>query len=305
MAESPYVIDDPRFRYLTVGSAQVERLASGFRWAEGPVWFADAGCLLFSDIPNQRILRWSDDATGGGGLTVFRQPSDFANGQTRDRQGRLVTCEHGTRRVTRTGIDGAVTVLADRFDGRRLNSPNDVVVAADGAVWFSDPTYGILSDYEGYQAEPEQPARGIYRLDPGGRLDRVADDFLQPNGLAFSPDERTLYVADSGASHDPAAPRHILAFDVDGARLARPRVFAQIDAGIPDGIRVDAQGNLWSSAGDGVHCFAPDGTRLGKVRVPEVVANLCFGGARRNRLFIAATTSLYAVSLAVGGAQRP
>lgn len=305
MADSPYVIDDPRFRWLTVGSAKVDRLATGFRWAEGPVWFADAGSLLFSDIPNQRILRWADDATGGGGLTVFRQPSHFANGQTRDRQGRLVTCEHGTRRVTRTEIDGTITVLADRFDGKRLNSPNDVVVATDGALWFSDPTYGILSDYEGHQAEPEQPVRGIYRLDPSGQLDRMADDFLQPNGLAFSPDERTLYVADSGASHDPQAPRHILAFSVDGPRLTRPRVFAHIDAGIPDGIRVDAQGNLWSSAGDGVHCFAPDGTRLGKVLVPEVVANLAFGGPRRNRLFITATTSLYSVSLAVAGVQRP
>ncbi len=305
MADSPYVIDDPRFRWLTVGSAKVDRLATGFRWAEGPVWFADAGSLLFSDIPNQRILRWADDATGGGGLTVFRQPSHFANGQTRDRQGRLVTCEHGTRRVTRTEIDGTITVLADRFDGKRLNSPNDAVVSSDGSVWFSDPTYGILSDYEGYAAEPEQPVRGIYRLDPSGQLDRMADDFLQPNGLAFSPDERTLYVADSGASHEPQAPRHILAFDVDGRRLTRQRVFAQIDNGIPDGIRVDAQGNLWSSAGDGVHCFAPDGTRLGKVLVPEVVANLAFGGPRRNRLFIAATTSLYAVSLAVAGVQRP
>lgn len=305
MAESPYVIDDPRFRFLTVGSAKVERLATGFRWAEGPVWFADARCLLFSDIPNQRILRWSDDANGGGGLTVFRQPSNFSNGQTRDRQGRLVSCEHGTRRVTRTEIDGSITVLAERFDGKRLNSPNDVVVASDGAVWFSDPTYGILSDYEGYAAEPEQPVRGIYRLDPSGRLDRVAHDFVQPNGLAFSPDERTLYVADSGASHDTSAPSHILAFDVDGGRLTRQRVFALIDAGIPDGIRVDAQGNLWSSAGDGVHCFAPDGTRLGKVLVPEVVANLTFGGPRKNRLFITATTSLYAVSLAVGGALTP
>lgn len=305
MADSPYVIDDPRFRYLTVGSAKVERLATGFRWAEGPVWFADARCLLFSDIPNQRILRWSDDATGGGGLTVFRQPSNFSNGQTRDRQGRLVTCEHGTRRVTRTEIDGSVTVLADSFDGKRLNSPNDVVVTADGTVWFSDPTYGILSDYEGHRAEPEQPVRGLYRLGPDGRLDRVADEFLQPNGLAFSPDERTLYVADSGASHEPLAPRHILAFDVTDRGLARRRVFAQIDEGIPDGIRVDTQGNLWSSAGDGVHCFAPDGTRLGKVLVPEVVANLTFGGPARNRLFIAATSSLYAVHLAVSGAQTP
>jgi gluconolactonase len=303
---APYQIDDPRFLDLTIGSAQLDRLASGCRWAEGPVWFADAGCLLFSDIPNQRILRWSQDATGGpGAVTTFRQPSHFANGQTRDRQGRLVTCQHGTRSVTRTEIDGTVTTLADSYQGKRLNAPNDVIVDSHGAIWFSDPTYGILSDYEGFQAEPEQPVRGVYRLSPTGQLDRVAEDFLQPNGLCLSPDERTLYVADSGASHKPDAPRHILAFDVEQGKLTNQRVFASIDAGIPDGIRVDARGNLWSSAADGVHCFAPDGTRLGKILVPEVVANLTFGGPRRNRLFLTATTSLYAVYLAVPGAQTP
>ncbi|MDX5351443.1 MAG: SMP-30/gluconolactonase/LRE family protein [Paracoccaceae bacterium] len=301
-----YQIDDRRFRALIIGSAQLDRLASGCRWAEGPVWFADAQCLLFSDIPNQRILRWSQDATGGPGtITTFRQPSHFANGQTRDRQGRLVTCQHGTRSVTRTEIDGTITTLADSYQGKRLNAPNDVIVDSHGAIWFSDPTYGILSDYEGYQAEPEQPVRGVYRLSPTGQLDRVAEDFLQPNGLCLSPDERTLYVADSGASHLHEAPRHILAFDVAEGRLTNQRVIAKIDAGIPDGIRTDAQGNLWSSAADGVHCFAPDGTRLGKILVPEAVANLTFGGPRRNRLFITATTSLYAVYLAVPGAQRP
>jgi gluconolactonase len=301
-----YQIDDARFLNLIVGSARLDQLATGCRWTEGPVWFADQGCLLFSDIPNQRILRWSADAAGGpGSVTTYRQPSNFANGHTRDRQGRLVSCEHGTRRVTRTEIDGTITVLADSYQGKRLNSPNDVIVASDGAVWFSDPTYGILSDYEGFQAEPEQPVRGIYRLDPAGQLDRVAQDFLQPNGLCLSPDESTLYVADSGASHNPAAARHILAFDVIGHTPSNPRPFATIDSGIPDGIRVDAQGNLWSSAGDGVHCFAPDGTRLGKILVPEVVSNITFGGPRRNRLFITATTSLYAVYLAVSGAQRP
>ncbi len=305
LTASPYVIEDPRFIHLVVGNARLDQLATGCRWAEGPVWFNDMGCLLFSDIPNQRILRWSADATGGGSVTVFRQPSNFSNGQTRDRQGRLITCEHGGRRVTRTEPDGTITVLAEQFEGRRLNSPNDVVVAMDGAIWFTDPTYGILSDYEGYRAEPEQSVRGVYRLDPSGRLARVADDFLQPNGLAFSPDERILYVADSGSSHAPAAPRHIRAFDVEDGRLRNSRIFATIDVGLPDGIRVDAQGNVWSSAGDGVHCFAPDGKRLGKVLVPETVANLAFGGPRRNRLFMTATTSLYAVYLAVSGAQYP
>lgn len=301
-----YQIDDPRFLNLIVGSAQLDRLATGCRWAEGPVWFADVGCLLFSDIPNQRILRWSQDATGGpGAVTTFRQPSHFANGQTRDRQGRLITCQHGTRSLTRTELDGTITTLADSFQGKRLNSPNDAVVASDGAIWFSDPTYGILSDYEGHQAEPEQPARGIYRLSPTGRLDLMASDFLQPNGLCLSPDEHRLYVADSGASHQPEAPRHILAFDVTDGKLSNQRPFATIDSGIPDGIRADAQGNLWSSAGDGVHCFAPDGTRLGKILVPETVANLAFGGPRRNRLFITARTSLYAIYLATSGAQRP
>jgi len=305
MSSSPFQIDDPRFLHLIASSARLDELFTGCRWAEGPVWFADTLCLLWSDIPNQRILRWSMDATGGGSVSVFRQPSNFANGQTRDRQGRLVTCEHGGRRVTRTEVDGSITVLAESYQGKRLNSPNDVIVASDGAIWFSDPTYGILSDYEGYQSEPEQPAKGIYRLAPDGQLAQVASDFLQPNGLAFSLDERTLYVADSGASHAPDAPRHIFAFDVRDGRLSGQRVFATIDVGIPDGMRVDVQGNLWSSAGDGVHCIAPDGTRLGKILVPQSVANLTFGGPKRNRLFIAASASLYAIYLAVSGVQTP
>lgn len=305
MADAIYQIEDPRFQKLIVGWAKMEELFRGCRWAEGPVWFSDMGCLLWSDIPNQRMLRWSEDLRGGGTTTVYRQPSNFANGHTRDRMGRLVSCEHGTRRITRTEIDGTITVLADSFEDKRLNSPNDVIVSSDGAVWFSDPSYGILSDYEGYAAPEEQPVRGVYRLSPDGELARVADGFLQPNGLCLSPDERTLYVADSGASHDQGAPRHILAFDVAGGRLSNRRVFAKIDKGLPDGIRVDVQGNLWSSAADGVHCFAPDGTRLGKILVPQVVANLTFGGPKRNRLFITATESLYAVYLAVSGAQTP
>lgn len=301
-----YQIDDSAFSKLIVGSAALDQLYTGCRWAEGPVWFDDLQCLLFSDIPNQRILRWAADAAGGGVVSTFRQPSQFANGQTRDRQGRLVTCEHGLRRVTRTEVDGSITVLAETYNGKRLNSPNDVVVGLDGSIWFTDPTYGILSDYEGYQSAPEQPVRGVYRVDGRtGEIACVVDDFGQPNGLAFSPDEGTLYIADSGASHDPRTPRHIRAFDVADGKLSKDREFAVIDAGIPDGIRTDTAGNLWSSAADGVHCFAPDGHRLGKILVAEEVANLTFGGPRRNRLFITATSSLYAVYLTATGAQRP
>jgi gluconolactonase len=300
-----YQIDDPRFLHLIVGSAQLDRLYTGCRWSEGPVWFNDLRCLLWSDIPNQRILRWSADALEGHGVSTFRSPSNFANGHTRDATGRLVSCEHGTRRVIRTEADGTITVLADSFQGKRLNSPNDVVVHSDGSVWFTDPTYGILADYEGYRAAPEQGAHGVYRIDVSGDVALVADDFAQPNGLVFSPDETLLYIADSAFSHDTSAPRHIRVFDVESGRLRNGRVFAQIDAGLPDGIRVDREGNIWSSAGDGVHCFAPDGTRLGKIFVPETVANLTFGGPKRNRLFIAATTSLYAIYVAATGVQKP
>ncbi|QDL94529.1 SMP-30/gluconolactonase/LRE family protein (plasmid) [Paroceanicella profunda] len=302
MLEDIYDIRDPRFRALIQPNARLERLATGCRWTEGPVWFDDQQCLLFSDIPNERILRWSE-----GGASVFRAPSGFANGHTRDREGRLVSCQHGTRSLTRTEPCGRITTLAERFEGRRLNSPNDVVVHSDGGIWFTDPTYGILSNYEGYRAVPEQPARRVYRLDPDtGDIAAVAADFTQPNGLAFSPDEALLYVAESGASHDASVPPVIRVFDVqDGRALGPGRDFATIDAGIPDGLRVDEFGNLWSSAEDGVHCFAPDGTLIGKIRVPEVVANLCFGGARRNRLFITATTSLYAVYVEPSGIQLP
>lgn len=297
---SIYEIHDPRFRHLTVGSAGLDVIATGLRWAEGPVWFGDLNCLLFSDIPNQRIMRWVE-----GGTSVFRQPSNFANGHNRDRQGRLISCEHGARRVTRTEIDGAITVLADSYMGKKLNSPNDLVCHSDGSIWFTDPTYGIMSDYEGFRADPEQSSRNVYRIDPSGDLSVVCDDFLQPNGLAFSPDEKTLYIAESAASHDPALPRHIRAFGVDGGKLTGGNAFAHIDKGIPDGIRTDMFGNLWSSAADGIHCFGPEGALLGKILIPQVVSNLCFGGPRRNRLFMTATTSVYTVYLATTGAQKP
>lgn len=297
---SIYEIHDEAFRQLIVGSAALEELYSDCRWAEGPVWFADLNCLIWSDIPNQRMLRWAPD----GGVSIFRSPSNFVNGNTRDRQGRLVSCEHGGRRVIRTEIDGSITVLADRYQGKRLNSPNDVVVRSDGSVWFTDPTYGIKSDYEGYRAEPEQDTRNVYRLDPvSGDLDATVTDFGQPNGLAFSPDETKLYVADSASSHDVSAPRHIRVFDVvDGKRLAKGKIFCSLDNGLPDGFRVDVQGNVWTSAGDGVHCFSPKGELLGKILVPQTVANVTFGGPRKNRLFITATKSLYSVFLATSGA---
>ncbi len=305
---SIYEIHDERFKQMIVPSADLDELYSDCRWAEGPVWFNDLNCLLWSDIPNQRILRWVPEAPVGGSVSVFRSPSNFSNGNTRDREGRLVTCEHGGRRVTRTEPDGSITVLADGYQGKKLNAPNDVIVRSDGTIWFTDPTYGIMADYEGYKAEPEQPSRNVYRLDPKtGEINAVVTDFHQPNGLAFSPDETRLYVADSAYSHDENAPRHIRVFDVvdGGKRVTGGAIFCTIDNGLPDGFRFDIDGNLWTSAGDGVHCFSPEGSLLGKIKTPQTVANLTFGGPRRNRLFIAATKSLYAVYLTVTGAQYP
>lgn len=297
---SLYEILDPRFAALILPHAKLDRLATGFRWAEGPVWFPAAQMLLFSDIPGDRILRWTPDGT----CAPFRAPAGYANGHTRDAQGRLVSCCHATRSVIRTEHDGSITTLAEHHRGQRLNAPNDVVVKSDGSIWFTDPTYGIMSDYEGYAADPEQLARQVFRIGADGGLTAVLDDFAQPNGLAFSPDERLLYVAESGGSHDPAVPPVIRVFPVEGDRLGQGRDFARLDAGVPDGIRVDRHGNLWSSAADGVQVFAPDGTRIGRVRVPEVVANLCFGGPRGNILFLTATTSLYAVYVNTAAADR-
>ena len=303
-----YLIIERSFANLIARNQRLVKLWTGAAWAEGPVWFRDGDFLLFSDIPNNRIMRFVPDHTGLLGTTsVYRQPANNTNGHSRDLEGRLISCEHGGRRVSRTEYDGTITVLADRFEGKRLNSPNDVVVRSDGTIWFTDPSYGILSDLEGWQGEPEYGGCFVFRLDPrNGELSVAADDFVKPNGLAFSPDEKILYIADTGASHDPDGPRHIRAFDVaDDGGLGGGRVFATCDAGLFDGFRVDTAGRIWTSAADGVHCFAPDGTLLGKILVPEVVANVCFGGLKKNRLYICGTTSLYAVLTHVNGAQRP
>ncbi|MDN5850918.1 MAG: SMP-30/gluconolactonase/LRE family protein [Nitrococcus sp.] len=296
-----YRAEDPIFETYVLANAPLKQLASGFDWVEGPVWFGDAGCLLFSDIPNDRILRW----TPGSGLSTFRQPSGYANGHTRDRQGRLLSCEHGGRRVTRTELDGTLTVIADRFEGKPLNSPNDVVVRSDGSIWFTDPHYGIMSDYEGYKAEQEQP-NAVYRVDPAtGAIERVIDDMHAPNGLAFSPDERLLYVADTGRMHRADQPDiRVYQMDTDGHPVAG-RSFHKLEPGAADGIRVDGDGNLWSSAGDGVHCIAPDGRELGRIFVPERVSNICFGGRAKHQLYITATTGLYSITLNRRGIQHP
>lgn len=297
-----YTVVDTRFSSLVLATAKLDTIYTGCRWAEGPLWFKDGNFLIWSDIPNSRMLRYIPDV----GTHVIRADSAYANGNTRDRQGRLVTCQHGTRSVTRTELDGTVTTLADQFEGKRLNSPNDVVVHSDGSVWFTDPTYGIMSDYEGFKAEPEQARRNIYRLDPSGQLQAVNGDFVQPNGLAFSPDETLLYVADSGSSHDENVPRRITVFDViDGRLLANCRKFCDLKFGIPDGLRTDIAGNVWTSGGTAVHCYAPDGTLLGRINIPETVSNLTFGGKRGNQLFITATTSVYAIYVNTKGAQTP
>ncbi len=303
MADADFEVLDRAFLRCVRTSARVEKLYEGCRWAEGPAYFPASRSLVWSDIPNDRMLRW-DETTGATG--VFRQPAGNSNGNTVDRQGRLVTCEHGTRRVSRTEHDGSITTIADRFDGKRLNSPNDVVVQSDGSIWFTDPAYGIDSDYEGNKAESEIGACHVYRVDPAtGKCAIAADDFVRPNGLAFSPDEKLLYIVDSGATHATDGPRHIRVFEVgDGGKLGKGKVFSTCNAGIYDGLRLDTDGRIWTSAADGVHCIQPDGSLIGKIRVPERVANLEFGGARRNHLYITATTSLYALKVPVNGAKR-
>lgn len=295
------------FRALRLFSATVERLATGMRWAEGPVWFGDGRCLLVSDIPNDRILRWDETS---GAVSVFRQPSNNANGHARDRQGRLVSCEHLTRRVTRTEHDGAITVLADRFDGKRLNSPNDIVVARDGSVWFTDPSFGIGGHWEGEPAVAELP-HAVYRIAPEGGLQQVITDLADPNGLAFSPDQRQLYVVESRAQ-----PRKVWTYDhaSDGTLSNRRLLIDAAGPGALDGFAVDVAGNLWcgwgsdGSAGadaaalDGVRVFDPTGRAIGHIHLPERCANVCFGGRHRNRLFMAATHSLYALHVNTQGA---
>ncbi len=290
----------PEGANLRLASASVERLASGMRWCEGPVYFGDARCLLWNDIPNNKTLRWDEET---GAVTVYRSPSNFSNGNTRDRQGRLLTCEHGARRVTRTEYDGSITVLASHFDGKRLNSPNDIVCKSDGTIWFTDPPFGILHHYEGHAATPELPT-DVYRFDPrSDRLSVVAQGINCPNGLAFSPDESRLYIVESRAS-----PRLILAYDVvdGGAALANKRTLIDSDGGTPDGFRVDVHGNLWCGWGmreglDGVRVFSALGKPLLHIHLPERCANVCFGGPARNRLFMAASHSVYSLYVATQG----
>jgi len=299
--EADYQIVEPDFAGFMDTETPPEQLCTGCLWTEGPVYFAETDTLLFSDIPNNRMMAWRR----GDGAAEYLNPAEFTNGHFRDRDGHLVSCEHGGRRVIRRFEDGTVEVIADTYEGKRLNSPNDLVVASDGAIWFTDPPYGIASSVEGYKAKSEPGANYVFRADPHtGALSIVADDFDKPNGLAFSADEKILYIADSGAingASDPGfnagAPHHIRAFDVvDGQTLANGRLFVDIAPGVPDGLRVDRQGYVWTSAADGVHCYAPDGTLYGKILLPEVAANLTFGGPDGTYMFIAATTSVYGVA---------
>jgi gluconolactonase len=307
MALDPAIeIIDKRFHRYVIHNAHIDHLWTGARWTEGPVYVPAGRYLLFSDIPNDRTLRYDELA---GTVTVFEQPALNQNGHCLDLEGRVVSCEHRGRAVSRIGHDGAREVLADAYDGNRLNSPNDVVVASDGGIWFTDPTYGIDSEYEGDRAESEIGASNVYRIDPDDGTVRAAiTDMVKPNGLAFSPDESTLYVADTGISHvgPKTCPPDIRAYRVAPDRRSVDgsyNTFATCDEGVFDGFRVDAEGNLWTSAGDGVHCYSPDGTQLGKIHIPEVVANVEFGGLKRNRLYICGTTSLYAMYLNTSAAR--
>ncbi len=294
------------------GTMAVERIATGFRWAEGPVYFPAGRYVLFSDIPNNRIMRLDENDDH---LSVFRQPSMNSNGNTIDREGRLITCEHSGRRVTRTELDGSITIIADKYNGKKLNSPNDAVVAGDGSIWFTDPIYGIGGYYEGIKAQPEQEKHNVYRVDPKtGNIKVVVDDFVEPNGIAFSPDEKKLYVIDTGFTDGPKNPSHIRVFDADveNGKLSNSKVFAEMPKpSITDGLRADRDGRIWCSVGwgdlneNGVRCYSPTGDLIGKIHIPETVANLCFGGQQRNRMYICGSTSLYAVYTGVQGAMKP
>jgi gluconolactonase len=300
MTSQYYEIFDARFGRLVNGNAHVDKLFTGCRWAEGPVYFAAGRYLVWSDIPNDRMLRYDET---DGSVSVFRQPAGNSNGNTTDREGRLITCEHGGRRVSRTEHDGSVTTLADKWRGKRLNSPNDVVVRSDGSIWFTDPAYGIDTDYEGNKGESEIGACHVYRIDPkSGEVEAVITDMVRPNGLAFSVDEKLLYVVDTGRTHGPQNPAHMRVFKVsDKGKVSGGEVFADCTAGLFDGFRLDTDGRIWTSAADGIHCYEQDGTLIGKIKVPEVVANCAFGGPKRNMLYICGTTSLYAIRLMVNG----
>jgi gluconolactonase len=293
------VIEDPSMEGLLAPNSKLERLWPGSKWAEGPVYFHEDDSLLWSDVPNNRMFKW----TKRDGTRIFRSPSQFANGNYRDLQGRLITCEHLGRRISRTEPDGNVITLVSHFDGKRLNSPNDVTVKSDGTIWFSDPDYGIMSNREGYMAPNEIGSNNVYRFDPvSGELSVVAGDFEKPNGLAFSPNADKLYISDSSRSHDPNGKHHIRVFDVvDGRFLKNSRVFAVIEPGIADGFRIDRHGHIFTSAGDGIHVYSNTGRRLGRIFVPETVANCAFGGPKKNTLFITATSSLYAIDLNTTG----
>jgi len=294
-----YDILDPEFRALVLPNARLETLATGFRWLEGPVWFGDHQSLVFSDLHDDRLLRWSEH----GGVSVLRSPAGFENGHARDRQGRLVGCSHQHRCITRVELDGRLTVLADRFRGRRLNAPNDLVVKSDGSIWFTDPPYGIQTDYEGGKQAAELPPQ-LLRLDPrDGSLQVMADSFQGPNGLCFSPDESRLYVAETGLQFDAAPVQHIRVFQLrDDGALDAGRLFHQVAPGNADGLRCDEAGRVWTSAGDGVHCIAPDGRLLGRINVPGTVSNLCFGGRALSRLFICAGDTLFSIYTNTRGA---
>lgn len=294
------IVHDERFIGLYMPTTNLEKLASGMLWGEGPVYFPHGDYLLYSDVAGNKMYQWTQDT----GSRVYRYPSNNSNGNTRDMQGRLITCEHLTRRVTRTEHDGSITILVDQHDGKKFNSPNDVVVKSDGTIWFTDPPYGIISDYEGKKSDQEQDGCFVYRLDlQKDELTVVANDFEKPNGLAFSPDEKTLYISDTGATHNSDFPKHIRKYDVsDNNQLKNGSVFVVLENGLSDGFRLDVDGNVWTSAGKAVLCYAPDGTLIGEIPIPELVANVEFGGPKNNRLFITATSSLYSIYLGTNGA---
>ncbi|MBM3766488.1 MAG: SMP-30/gluconolactonase/LRE family protein [Acidobacteria bacterium] len=300
---------DPRFNKYKLGNTPIQRLHTGCLWAEGPAWSAVGRYLLWSDIPNNVQLRWVEET---GHVSVFRNPAGNSNGNTFDWEGRQLAFEHGNRRVLRYEHNGSTTVIADKFEGKPLNAPNDGVVGPDGALWFTDPGYGSLMWYEGNKGKLELK-EAVYRVDKSGKIEKVTDEIYKPNGICFSPDYKKIYVADTGATHYPNAPKVIKVWDINGTKLTNGKVFCSmkldgVGEGLADGIRCDEDGNIWASAGwvgenyDGVHIFAPDGQRIGQIRLPEICSNVAFGGAKRNRLFMTGSQSLYSVYVETRGA---